>query len=133
MTRNILTSALIAATLLAPVARPLPALAGGSFGVTITAETPEGRHAISRFLKLYAAGTSGATVKQAGVGNAASVAQSGKGNTAVVSQQGDGHAATVTQRGRGHRLGVFQFGKGTEVDVAQSGKKGASLVFFGGW
>ena len=129
MFKGILKSGLVAAAFLAAV----PAEAGGSFGVTITARNGEERRAISQFLRFYAAGSAAAQVIQKGEGNAAAVAQTGRGNRAVVAQQGDGHSATVTQTGRGNRLGVFQFGEGTSVDVAQSGRRGAALVFTGGW
>lgn len=122
-------SGLVAVALLAAV----PAEAGGSFGVTITAQNGQERRAISRFLRIYAASSAAAEVIQKGEGNAAAIAQTGRGNRAVVSQQGDGHSATVHQSGRGNRLGVFQFGEGTVADVAQSGRRGATLVFTGGW
>lgn len=126
---GLVKSALVAAALLAA----FPAEAGGSFGVTITAQNGEERRAISRFLRIYAAGSAAAEVIQKGEGNAAAIAQTGRGNRAVVSQQGKDHSATVTQSGRGNRLGVFQFGQGTAVDVSQSGRRGATLVFTGGW
>ncbi len=129
MTRRLLKAALVATAVLAAA----PAGAGGSFGVTITAENGEERRAISRFLKFYAAGSAAAQVIQNGSGNAAAIAQSGRGNRTVVSQQGNDHSATVNQRGRGNRLGVFQFGDGTDVNVTQSGRRGATLVFTGGW
>ena len=129
MTRKTITALLIGLSL----ALPVPAVAGGSFGVTITAESREGRQAINRFLRLYAAGSAAAEVVQKGKGNAAAISQSGRGNRTVVSQQGDDHAASVVQTGRRNRLGVFQFGEGTSVDVTQRGKKGAALVFIGGW
>lgn len=129
MTVRFLKAALVATAVLAAA----PTEAGGSFGVTITAENREERRAISRFLKFYAAGTAAARVIQKGSGNGAAIAQSGKGNRTVVSQRGNDHTATVNQRGRGNRLGVFQFGEGTDVNVTQSGKKGATLVFTGGW
>lgn len=120
---------LVAGALLAAV----PANAGGSFGVTITASNGEERRAISRFLKFYSASTAAAEVIQNGSGNAVGIGQSGRGNRTVVSQQGHGHSATVKQRGRGNRLGVFQFGQGTDVNVTQTGKRNATLVFTGGW
>lgn len=129
MTLNFVKAVLVASAMLAAV----PATAGGSFGVTITAQSGEERRAISRFLKVYAAGSAAAQVIQRGSGNAASVAQSGRGNRTVVSQRGTNHTAAVTQRGRGNRLGVFQFGEGTDVNVTQAGRKGATLVFIGGW
>ncbi|MCB1329254.1 MAG: hypothetical protein KDK28_07330 [Maritimibacter sp.] len=127
--KGFLKSGLVALTLVAAA----PAAAGGSFGVTITAQNGQERRAISRFLRIYAASSAAAEVIQKGEGNAAAIAQTGRGNRAVVSQQGDGHSATVTQSGRGNRLGVFQFGQGTAVDVDQSGRRGATLVFTGGW
>ena len=129
MTGKFLKAALLATALLAAA----PVQAGGSFGVTITADSKEERRAISKFLKFYAAGSAAAQVIQNGSGNAAAIAQSGKGNRTVVSQQGNGHTAAVTQRGRGNRLGVFQFGEATDVAVTQTGKKGATLIFTGGW
>lgn len=127
--KGFLQSGLVAVALLAA----MPAEAGGSFGVTITARNGEERRAISRFLRIYAAGSAAAEVIQKGDGNAAAIAQTGRGNRAVVSQQGNGHSATVIQSGRGHRLGVFQFGDGTAVDVTQAGRRDATLVFTGGW
>ncbi len=129
MTRRFLTAALVAVALLGAV----PVEAGGSFEVTITAEGKQERRAISRFLRFYAAGTAAAQIKQNGTGNAAAIAQSGRGNRTVVSQQGDDHSAAVSQRGRGNRLGVFQFGEGTDLAVTQTGRKGATLIFLGGW
>lgn len=120
---------LVAGALVAAV----PATAGGSFGVTVTAQTGAERRAISRFLRAYSTGTAAAEVIQKGERNAAGIVQSGRDNRAVVSQQGSGHTAAVTQVGRGNRLGVFQFGKGTAVDVTQTGRQGATLVFLGGW
>lgn len=120
---------LVAGALLAA----LPATAGGSFGVTITARNGEERRAISRFLQAYSTGTAAAEVIQKGRGNAAGIVQTGRGNRAVVSQRGSGHSASVTQSGRGNRIGVFQFGQGTAVDVTQSGRGGVSLIFMGGW
>lgn len=131
MTKAHLKAVFLAAALLAPLSQT--AQAGGSFGVTISAEGGRERAAISRFLRYYSAGQAAAEVIQRGQGNAASVAQSGDDHRAVVSQRGSGHSAHVTQRGRGHRLGVFQFGQGTRADVAQTGQNGAALVFLGGW
>ncbi len=127
--KGLLKSGLVALAL----AAALPAEAGGSFGVTITAQNAEERRAISRFLQFYAASSAAAEVVQKGEGNVAGILQTGRGNRAVVSQQGNGHSATVTQSGRGNRLGVFQFGAGTAVDVTQSGRRDATLVFTGGW
>lgn len=129
MTRNFLKAVCVASALCAAV----PANAGGSFGVTITAENREERRAISRFLRFYSASSAAAEVIQNGSGNAAAISQSGRGNRTVVSQQGNGHSATVGQSGRGNRLGVFQFGQGTDVNVTQSGRQGATLIFMGGW
>lgn len=133
MTKTFMRAALLSCAMLGPVLNSVPAEAGGSFGVTITAENREERRAISRFLRLYAAGSAAAEVIQNGRGNAAAIAQSGRGHRAVVSQQGDNHTAAVSQQGRGHRLGVFQFGQGTDVEVAQTGRNGAVLIFMGGW
>ena len=129
MTRRFMNAALVAVALLGAV----PAEAGGSFGVTITAQNGEERRAIKRFLRFYSAGSAAAQVIQKGSGNAAAVAQSGRGNRTVVSQRGNNHSASVNQRGRGNRLGVFQFGEGTNANVTQTGRKGATLIFLGGW
>ena len=133
MTQGILKGYVKSALVAVAVFAAVPAEAGGSFGVTITAQNGQERRAISRFLQVYAAGSAAAEVIQRGEGNAAAIAQTGRGNRTVVSQQGSGHSATVTQSGRGNRLGVFQFGTGTAVDVTQSGRRGATLVFSGGW
>ncbi len=129
MTRKLLSAGLVALALMSAT----PVEAGGSFGVTITANGGEERRAISRFLRAYAGTTAAAQVKQRGRGNTAAIAQSGRGNRAVVSQRGDGHSATVRQRGRGNRLGLFQFGEATDVAVSQTGRRGTTLMFVGGW
>jgi len=129
MLRKALSAALVATALLSAA----PVEAGGSLSVTITAQNREERRAISRFLQIYSAGTAAVEVIQNGSGNGAAVRQGGRGNRTVVSQQGRDHSASVSQRGRGNRLGVFQFGQGTNVTAAQSGRRGATLVFIGGW
>lgn len=129
MTRKLLSAALVAVALLGAA----PVEAGGTFGVTITAQNAEERRAINRFLKFYAAGTAAVEVIQNGSGNAAAVAQRGRGNRTVVAQHGRDHSASVRQRGRGNRLGVFQFGEGTNVNVTQAGRRGSTLIFMGGW
>jgi len=129
MVRRILSAALIGMALLGTA----PAMAGGSIGVTVSASNADGRRAISRFLQVYTAGNAAVEVIQKGSGNAAAVSQTGRGNRAVVSQRGADHRATVYQRGRGNRLGVFQFGEATDANVTQTGRRGASLIFMGGW
>ncbi len=129
MTRRFLSAALVAVALLGAA----PVEAGGSFGITITAKSPEERRAINRFLKFYSAGSTAVEVIQKGSGNAAAVSQRGRGNRTVVSQHGNDHSASVRQRGRGNRLGVFQFGEGTNVNVSQAGRRGSTLIFMGGW
>lgn len=128
MVSRLLTSALVALTL----AGAVPAEAGGSLGVTISASNPRERYVINRFIRAYG-GASTAQVTQRGSANAAAIAQTGKGNRAVVGQYGAGHAGSVSQTGRGNRLGLFQFGRATDVAVAQTGRRSSTLMFVGGW
>lgn len=128
MAANILKVAMLALMLTAAA----PAEAGGTLQVSVTAEGPEGRALLNRFLRLPVGGGS-ARVVQAGRGNTAAVTQTGKGNRAVVRQSGKAHEASISQSGRGNRLGLYQFGKATKADVTQAGRRSSQIVFLGGW
>lgn len=119
------------ATLL--VITTLPAVAGGSLGLTVTAGNADEARAIRAGLALYQiarGGEGGAVVHQDGSFNGAAIAQvAGAGSTGIIHQDGHGHAATLDQQGAGQTHGIFQFGRGATARVTQTRNGQAGLTF----
>ena len=114
----------------------VPAHAGGSVSIEITAQGEKASRVVERLLRKYVRHQNGgpAHVAQTGYNNSAGLQQSGPGHIGVISQRGRNHSATLTQRGAGHSFGVFQFGKDTDVAASQRGRRGSSgLLFVRGW
>jgi len=113
-----------------------PALAGGSFSITLNPQNHEQEQLMRA--GLIAAGIANEMSKQGGIkqngfGNAAGLLQNGFGNHGIVLQEGNGHNGTLQQHGSNHAYGLFQFGKNTEGHVVQNGYGQTGTTFQFGW
>lgn len=129
------SAALVSLSLIA-AAGTSPALAGGSFSITVNATNPDDRNALQTALGIYSIVNGirgGSGIRQAGSGNSAGLRQNGRNNRGVVYQEGKGHRGTLDQVGNHNTHGLFQFGKNTNARVHQygHGQTGATFVF--GW
>jgi len=113
-----------------------PALAGGSFSLTLQPQNAEQEQLMRA--GLMAAGVAHdmsrqGGIKQNGIGNVAGILQNGFGNHGIVVQDGKGHNGTIRQNGHNHAYGLFQFGRNTNGHVVQNGYGQTGTTFQFGW
>lgn len=113
-----------------------PALAGGSFSITLNPQNADQENLMRA--GLFAAAVANdlskqGGIKQNGIGNAAGILQNGFGNQGIVFQEGNGHNGTIQQHGNNHAYGLFQFGKNTNGHIVQHGHGQTGTTFQFGW
>lgn len=113
-----------------------PALAGGSFAITLVPSDADEANAMRAGLAMYSliqGIEANGGITQNGMNNVAGILQGGSGNSAVIHQEGNGHHGTIDQQGNNNAYGLFQFGENTNADISQygNGQTGTTIVF--GW
>ena len=131
-----IVATLIVATL-ASTSFVAPAIAGGSFSLSIAAannsEEAEALRAGMALYSIFNAVQGGAIVSQNGFNNMAGIGQNGWGNQGIVHQEGNGHVGTIQRNGNNNAYGLFQFGEDTNVQANQFGNGNTGATFVFGW
>lgn len=130
-----LAAGLVAATI-GTTALSAPAMAGGSFAITIQPGNQQEAQMMQTglaFYQLFNSLQNGGSIQQYGNNNQAGLGQNGYGNNAVIYQEGNGHNGTIQQNGNNNSYGLFQFGQNTNANILQNGNGQSGVTFITGW